>query len=230
MLYVDNLHSRQFERNRSLRRLTELLQEQGRPHGKIMLMTYDRALHTRQPFTDDVDLIIAALDELETAAAGGDRNDDEQRRLIRVIERSSSPKDALEAVRPFANQARNELWGSLEGLEVAVQMLAGLPGRKSILFVSGGLPLKPGTGLFQAIEYQWPGLLGIHEMMLFDQSEAFEGLGKLANEGDVTFHTLDVAGVRPAGTSGVEESLKRAPALAANIDRIPVPVPTSRKL
>lgn len=218
VVYVDNLHSRLFERNRALRQLQTVLAEGTPGVDRVMVASYDRSLKIRQKFTLDRERVGSTLRAMESARADGDRYDDEQRRLIKVVESAVSPKDALEAIRPFASQARGDLWGSLGALEEMIRQLAGLPGRRSILFLSGGLPLKPGAALFNAIEYRFPGLLGIHEMMLYDQSERFEDLGRLANANDVTFHTFDVAGVRSAGSSGVEEELKRVVAISANID------------
>ena len=113
---------------------------------------------------------------------------------------------------------RSDLWGALNGLDETIELVAGLPGSKAILFVSGGLPLKPGAVLFNAVEYRWPGLLGIHELMLFDQTTEFEKLARRASESGVVVHTLDAAGVRAARSSGVEEELKNVVAISANMD------------
>lgn len=218
VIYVDNLHLRLFERTRALDKLQALVREQLSPADRVMVVTYDRALRARLGFTSDLERVEATLRDLGGLPAGGDRHDSEQRRLLRFIETASGPKDAVEAIRPHAGQVRGDLWGALKGLEEAVDLVAGLPGSKSILYVSGGLPLKPGAMLFNAVEYRWPGLLGIHELMLFDQTTEFENLGRHASARGVVLHTLDAAGVRAARSSGVEEELKNVVAISANMD------------
>jgi len=54
-------------------------------------------------------------------------------------------------VRGYAAQQRQEVRATLGRLGLLVNSLAGLPGRKALLYVSDGIPLQPGAELFEVL-------------------------------------------------------------------------------
>ena len=52
----------------------------------------------------------------------------------------------MELIRDFAAMIRSEVDVSIVNLENAIRTMAGLPGRKAILYISNGLPHAAGGG------------------------------------------------------------------------------------
>ena len=61
VVYIDNFNIRPFNRNRVFRRLREFLSQKLGPGDRVMLVTFDRSLNYRHPFTSNPDLIASAL-------------------------------------------------------------------------------------------------------------------------------------------------------------------------
>ncbi len=115
--------------------------------------------------------------------------------------------DAIAEARPILNQIRGyseqRYQHTLQTLKVLRQLTdtaAGLPGRKAVLYVSDGLPLRPGQALFEgfADRFQYLADLGanIHpemEAIRDDATPAFTKLVEHANASRVTFYTLDAS-------------------------------------
>ncbi|MEE8525367.1 MAG: VWA domain-containing protein, partial [Thermoanaerobaculia bacterium] len=78
-----------------------------------------------------------------------------------------------------------------------VQTLAGLPGRKAILYVSDGIPMRAGEDIFHAIYDKFPQESSILlESHRYDLSRLYQTLTNTANANRVTFYTLEAAGLR----------------------------------
>ena len=86
VVFFDNSNLTIRGRLRALSRLRELLREDWRPETRATLVSNERALVVRQPFTSEPELLLAALDGLEKVLPGGTRFDIERRGLIEEIE------------------------------------------------------------------------------------------------------------------------------------------------
>ena len=86
-----------------------------------------------------------------------------------------------------------------------VETLAGLPGRKAILYVSDGLSMRPGEDIFYALDErfrntgQGSSLMEIHR---YDMTRDYQRLTAKANANRVTFYTLDAAGLAKGDVIG----------------------------
>ena len=65
VVFVDNFNLHPFTRNRTLSSLRNFLRTRLNRGDQVMLVTYDRSLHVRHPFTADPEIIASALFELE---------------------------------------------------------------------------------------------------------------------------------------------------------------------
>ncbi len=83
VVYIDNFNLRPFNRNRVMRELRAFLGQKLSRDDQIMLVTYDRELHVRRPFTSDPGLIASALNDLEKISAQGVHADSERREVLR---------------------------------------------------------------------------------------------------------------------------------------------------
>lgn len=196
IVYVDNFHIHPSNRNRVFRALGEFLGGHLGPDDQVMLATYERRLTVRQPFTGNPALITSALREVERMSGYGLLADSERRRVLRRILEASSPLDVQAEVRSYAESLYQDVTFGLEALGGFVRSLAGLAGRKALLYVSDGFPLVPGEDLYRAAHDRFPATINLGEAREFDLSRRLEELAGLANANRVSLYTLDAAGLR----------------------------------
>ena len=91
-------------------------------------------------------------------------------------------------------------------------LVAGIPGRKAVFYVSDGLELRPGEALFHAWADKVRGQTGAAprnietEARNFDATQLFEELGRHANASRVTFYPILAAGGRNQTVTAAEQS------------------------
>lgn len=218
VVYVDNFNLRPQNRNRVFRSLREFLTTKLRPGDRAMLVSYDRSLHVRRGFSSDPLTIASALFEMEKASAFGTHADNERRDALNEVDDLRDSMTAVTRARQYAESVMNDLEFSIRALKEMVGVLAGLPGRKAILYVSDGLPLVAGEDVFYAIEQKFKDRsMAILESRTFDASRRFQELTNQANASRVTFYTLDAAGLRTATSISAAE---RDPFASGLVDSI----------
>lgn len=205
IVYVDNYNLRPYNRNRVLRELRVFLGEQVRVGDRVMLVSYDRSLTIRRPFTTDPQAIGSALVELETMTGHAASRDQDQRDILKRVQDARSPSEALTWARGYAEEIENNLRFSVDALKEMVSWLAGLSGRKAIVYLSDGVPMVPGQEVFHAVDGLHGGQSGaITESLGYDASRLFQELAAQANANRVTFYTIDAAGLRVDSSIDVE--------------------------
>jgi VWFA-related protein len=160
IVFVDNFDLHPASRTRALQQVRDFLARQLAPADRVMVASLDAGLKVWLPFSSDRTAVDAALKGVEGLAAQGP-SVDRARRLayenILSIQASALAEAQphacpLAIARPahdFASSRRDEVFRTLGGLTVLVNSLSGVPGRKSLLYVSDGLPLTPGDEVFQ---------------------------------------------------------------------------------
>jgi VWFA-related protein len=197
------------ERNRTLDRLRPFLAD-GLPAGsRVLLLVRDTGLDLRQPFTADRAALLAALDDVATGTAGGDRQRRELRRAMEQVRRSAGIAPALRAAEQYASLEQVDARLTVRHLEGVVDSLAGLPGRKALLYVGAGLPMYAGRVLFLAVDRHFePGAgddSGTLRSLDYDLSRTYRELTRRANAAGVTLYALDATGLGTAASVGVEQ-------------------------
>ncbi|MGB6848845.1 MAG: VWA domain-containing protein, partial [Thermoanaerobaculia bacterium] len=207
VIYVDNFNIRPFNRNRVFRRLREFLQSKLSRDDRVMLVSYDRSLHVRRKFTSDSQLIASSLFELESLSGFGVQADSDRRDVVEAIEEAQSSREVTWRARQYAESAFNDLSFSIDALKEILNWLAGLPGRKAILYVSDGLPMVPGEDLFHMINEKFSDDSGVLSTAReFDASRRFMELVALANSNRVTYYTIDASGLRVPQTYTAQQA------------------------
>ena len=105
-----------------------------------------------RPFTSDPILISNALYSLEKHTGGRVQTDSEAKDLLAEIDRARDPYQMQGRIRLYAENVFNDLQFTLDALKEMVMSLAGIPGRKAILYVSEGLPMRAGEEFFYAAD------------------------------------------------------------------------------
>ena len=224
MVYIDNNNLTPTDRNRLLPFLRNFLSVQLSPYDRAMLAVYDSgSFEVALPFTTEAWRVAEATGEVARVIGSRDRIESQRVDILREIDDDMVRYNAvIELVRDFAAQVRSEVDASIANVENAIQTMAGLPGRKAILYISNGLPMRPAEDLFRAIEERFSDSRGRWrtapqagslfanarsidaanaslEAYQYDLARRFDELASLANANGVTFHSVAAAGARISG-------------------------------
>ena len=215
LVYVDNYNIRPASRKRVLRDLEGFLEDRMWQGDNIMLATYFRSVNVVQPFTQDWTRVSGALKQISKAATYGPIEDSLRRQRIKMMNLAASEADvsaAYQYLRGYVESTKDDLRNSTRAIQRVVQSLAGVPGRKALLYVSDGLPQRPGEELY--LQFQDLFGLGVRvglagrggtidpliESMREGQTALFNGIARDANAHQVTLYTLDARGSAHAGS------------------------------
>lgn len=205
IVYIDNFNLRPFNRNRVMRELRAFLGTKLNRDDQVMLATFDRELHIRRTFTSDPGVITAALTELEKISAQGVHADSERRDAMEKIEESRGVVEAENYARTYAESQFNDLSFSIDGLKKLTDSLAGIPGRKAVVYVSDGLQMIAGQDVFYAVQNKYgEQSTSVTKTLQFDVSRRLNELAAQANANRITFYTIDAAGLRVYESTSAE--------------------------
>ncbi len=218
VIYVDNWNIKPFNRNRVFTSLRDFLRNRLSRFDRVMLVTYDREPHVRRPFTSDSSAIASALFEIERLSANGQRQESERREVLREIADMEDVTQAVGRARMYAESVYSDLGFTIDSLKNTVSSLAGLPGRKAILYVSDGIPLVAGEDVFHAIQDKMSQAGSpILESRSYDLSRRYRELIASANSNRITFYSLDAAGLRTPTSISAEEG---SPSASGFVDSV----------
>ncbi|MDA8017341.1 MAG: VWA domain-containing protein [Thermoanaerobaculia bacterium] len=195
IIYVDNFNLRPASRNRTLRRVSAFLRSMVRPGDQVMVVSHDRSLHLRQPFTSDMNLVSTALEELQKLSGIMVDRDAERIRAIREIEDATDQFRAMSEARAYAESVYTEMDFVLRALREQVDLLAGLEGRKAVIYVSDGIPSIAGEDLFLMVDELYPRTRARAEAAVFNIDPEYREMVAAANSAGVTFYALDAGGL-----------------------------------
>jgi VWFA-related protein len=215
VVYIDNFNIRPVNRNRVIGELGYFLSTELDRDDQVMLVTYDRSLHVRRPFTADPDLVARSLEEVARTTGHAVSRDDAREKTLERITRAQTENQALVYARMHAEEMQNDLRFTVGALKEMISDLAGLPGRKAILYVSDGVPMVPGQDVFHAVQGKFGASSGFTDSFQYDASREFTEIANLANANRVTFYTVDAAGLRIASTFTAEHA---GPSLGISVD------------
>lgn len=212
VIYVDNWNLDPLARNRVFRQLREFLNDMVGAEDQVMVVSYERTLHQRLPFTSDPQAVSRTLIDLEAVAGRSSGGVWEREQMLRAIDEAESSSEVSGRIRLHAEEVRNEMQFTLDALSQIVGSLAGLPGRKAVIYLSNGLPMTPGTDLFYAQQQKFRDSTALAREAEFNLSRRYQELTNLANAHRVAFYTLDAAGLEVA--AGLEAEYRGRSATA----------------
>jgi VWFA-related protein len=190
---------------------------------QLMLVTYDRELHVRRTFTSDPSLIASAMLDLEKISAQGVHADSERRDTLQRIQEAQNVAEAEAAARNYAQSTYNDLAFSVDAIKKLVDSLAGMPGRKAVVYVSDGLPMIAGQDVFYAVQNKYgEQSTSLTQTLEFDSSRRFTELAAQANANRITFYTIDASGLRvyESNTAENQGPGPTAPGFAQLVDSV----------
>ncbi|MDH3744906.1 MAG: VWA domain-containing protein [Acidobacteriota bacterium] len=203
VLYIDNFNIRPFNRNRVLKRVRQFLAEHLDRDDRVMLVSYERTLTVRHPFTSDPRLISSALFDLEDNVGHAMTKDSDREEVLEAIVEADSLGEVEWRVRQYAETEYNDLSFTIDAMRELVGSLGGLPGRKAILYVSDGLAMKPGEDLYHALLRKFSDSSVLSRSNDYMAARRFNELVARANSNRVSFYTIDAAGLRISSSVSV---------------------------
>ncbi|MEM9558355.1 MAG: VWA domain-containing protein [Acidobacteriota bacterium] len=220
VIYVDNFNIEPLQRNRIMPALRTFLGRTLRPGDHAMLVSYDRTLKVRHPFTADVEQVWAALDELEDDSGHADLRARERFDALRQIDQLRDVDRAMNYGRNYADQVMNDVTFTVRALDEIVESLSGLPGRKAVVYVSSGLPMLAGEEVFHAIGLKFDSSEAFSEIARYNTTRSFERVTRQANTSRVVFYTLDAGGLRTSAMGAAEYDELQTPGLRMAMDSV----------
>lgn len=204
VVYIDNFNIHPLHRRRIFPDLRLFLGKILRDEDQAMVATFDRSLEVRQPFTDNSDLLFDALDTIQDDIGHVTVRNRERSDTLKRIADARSGSRALGAARQYAESQMNDINATTRALREVIDSLAGLPGRKAMLYVTSGVPMRAGEEMFHAVASTYDASTAYAEIPRHDTSRSFESLGKHANANRVVFYTMDASGLRSMQFGGAE--------------------------
>jgi VWFA-related protein len=153
VVFLDQSRIGVMSRRNAVNQLARVLQETLKPEDQVMVVAYDGANRILLPFTTSRKALWEALAKTDTVSARQLLARSEREDVFQQLQYDAKEGPCLfseELYTPYAEKAHSEVLQMMRSLEVFVDSLAGVPGRKAILHMSDGIPLRAGA---EAIEY-----------------------------------------------------------------------------
>jgi VWFA-related protein len=224
VLYFDQLHLKPAGRNRLISDLRDFLAAERVPAERVLILNQDYGLTTEVTFGSSWEEIDAALERIaETAPAGGRVETEKRLVLQRMQDLWNLTKDrhsrgastyelcqywvprAGKEVELFARESRERISTTMGHLADAASFLTGVPGVKTVLYLSDSLERSPGTDLLTFINGLCTTQNHESRFTLSDElSLAFRQLTRHANANRVTIYAVQPHGLQGsfAGSAG----------------------------
>ena len=207
VLFIDNRHLYNGDRNQVLRALRTFVSGNLGDHVQIMVISYRRSIEVVQHFTDDRRAVGEALRVLRMSEADLDERSEDRQRIRREIRRGNRTmqrtsagrertlSDLYSKLHAFANEESVFLDGTLFALRDTATALAGVTGRKYLIYVSNGLPMV----LIKDLLHEFAGLdKRTTQSTLatpYNRRRNYEMLASAANSQEITIHAIDATGL-----------------------------------
>lgn len=165
VILIDNTFLSPATRKQSLSELRKYFDSIRSQQNLIMVVTHDTSIRVEQSFTNDATEIDAAIVRaLKTTSSGGMTMSSE-RILQRKIEAAPGDPDVPDAelealevlsfINGYAEEVAMNVRRSTYDIERFLGSLAGIPGRKAVIYLADTIPTKPAERLFHMWFEKW---------------------------------------------------------------------------
>jgi VWFA-related protein len=196
LIYIDNLNIQPQNRNRMFKRLKEWVAQTIGRNAEGMVVTWNRSLKVRRKFTSEGGDIVGLLDSIEMETGGGTSVAGDRRDALQRIDESKTVSEATQVARQYAQSLRNDLEFTVDALKDTINGLAGVAGRKVLIYVSEGLPSTAGLELFEATQMKYREQASSLEHFEFGMDTKYAKIVQAANAQGVTIWALDASGLQ----------------------------------
>ncbi len=213
VLYMDDANLFPPYRSRLLRRLEKAVESWRPLNARFMFARFVNRLEVVVPPTRDLDAILKAASKRPKGLGRAVRNQRSRQFTLEEINVNSrgcqNTGQLMALADTYAVEQANRAAIAADGLADLTSTLAGIPGRKAIVYMSDGLPQQPGLSAFDYIaQVLCPNDPRIvpetnAAAQRHDETRRFQQLTAHANANRVTLFTLDAGGIR----TGLSQSM-----------------------
>lgn len=187
---------------------------------RFLLATGDPELNIRTPFTTDSRHLVNALEDLRSEPRSPATDDDRLRRhaITEIVDAYTSCAlsqicehpcldqwgSFLGSANSYAAETQSKAAASISAVGELLTALGGLAGPKALIYVSDGLPQRPGAEIYHYLGELCPDRQSETSALELgrDDTTRFNRLSAFSNANRVTFYPIDAAGIRaPLSTS-----------------------------
>lgn len=219
VVFIDHTRIRPANRKRAFKALKEAVQDLD-PGDLVSVVGLEDSLVFYSDFLYDRQAIADILDDVSEVSAKANTSEIERRRLFGELARGqsggflarSADLDAntlITRIRAYAEEEFQRSLLALRQLERVIGTVAGVPGRKAILYLAEGIPQRPGEGLY----VEWRNRFGEgntdagaglrrfdfntdyrRAVGNYDLNQILDGVAASANRAGVTIYAIDAEG------------------------------------
>ncbi|HJW95493.1 MAG TPA: VWA domain-containing protein [Thermoanaerobaculia bacterium] len=224
IFFIDNASLHPLKRNEVFGSIDKFFDKLFQPGDQAMVVTWNRGLRMVCGFTDDPARLRTALGKVARMSGGGVQMNVDKERLKREVEamiaqvqsmgrRSAvgamddAYQQSLSMTRAYADDLFFNEKKLSEAMSTMITTLAGLEGKKVMVFVGSQLPDKPGMDMFQWVDQTFVGKVqatpvAFREAGRFSLATELEKVARQANANNVTMYMID--GADPTKGSAAE--------------------------
>lgn len=206
LIYIDNLNIQVPNRNRMFRSLKSWVAQTIGRNAEAMVVTWNRSLKVRRKFTSEAGDIVGLLETIEMETGGGTSVAGDRKDALHRIDDSQDVNEATMIAHQFAQSLRSDLEFSVNALKDTVNGLAGVSGRKVLIYVSEGLPSTAGQELYDAVQVKYRENASTLDQFEFQMDSKYMGIVQAANAQGVTLWPLDASGLQGDDLISAENS------------------------
>ncbi len=196
IFYIDNLNIHPLHRTRIFKTLLPFVDKAIGPNAEGMVVSFNRSLKVRQKFTSDKGIIQGALESIMGDSGGGTTLISDRMDALQKINDAKSAGDAISTAKMAAQTMDDDLRYTVDGLKNTLSLLAGVEGRKVLIYVSDGLPQTVGQELFDTIQTKFQTSAAAMESFTYDRTASYAGIAREANAQGVTLYMIDASGLK----------------------------------
>jgi VWFA-related protein len=236
IVYFDELHLGRLERKQVVADLRAMIEAHEVEPQRVMILRQGTRLTAEASFGSTRDHLDRVLDRLARPPAGQAAPADKrwvvqqlwdlwESARQRTNDRDPCAFFVREGAAKITAWARDAAWRSrltAGQLTDVAELLGGIPGTKTVLYLGDALDLTPGADLFEMVRGLCPydasgppSQIGAEEL-----TGRFERVASAANAGRVTIHTLQAGGLRTGALGGPDQRSTdpRAPGLKSSFE------------
>ena len=212
VVYFDDIHLTALSRKRLIQDLRPFLDSGVVNPENVLILTQGQNLYAEANFGSDRIELEQALERIAKSGTSGTLTERDKKLTIdRLVMRWEEIKNAAVMADPcdlyianarvdvenYARMAANRILVTLENLNSVSSFLGGVPGVKTLIYVSDSLEMTPGPDVRRVVEEFCPGRPEIFQYRLpTSMNTSFRAMTRSANANRVTFYALQPTGLR----------------------------------
>jgi VWFA-related protein len=153
-LFLDEVHVGAASRRRVLEQIARSLPPALAPEDRVLLAVYDGTVRIPLAFTTDRRALERALAAAERVSAARLESESDRRTMLDAVRFDAENRGCLfvgDYVRTYSEREFDRVRRALLAFSQFVDSLAGIPGRKAVLHLSDGIPLRAGAEISEHV-------------------------------------------------------------------------------